>query len=68
VTQDPEFTTLLIRVAIVGGTIGVIGATVLFFAFRAFRDRGARPPLLVVVLLVFVLLCCAVLLRWSLVR
>lgn len=67
-TADPQFTTLLIRVAIVGGTIGVIGAAVLFFAFRAFRGRDFQPIALIAALLVFVLLCCAILLRWSLIR
>jgi len=66
---DPEFTKLLIRVAIVGGAIGVIGASVLFFAFRAFRGRDAfRATVLVAALLAFVLLCCVILLRLSLLR
>ncbi len=66
--MDPEFTKLLMRVAIVGGTIGVIGAVVLFFAFRAFRGRDFLPIALIAALLLFVLLCCAVLLRWSLIK
>ncbi len=67
--MDPEFTKLLIRVAIIGGAIGVIGASVLFFAFRAFRGRDTfRATVLVAALLAFVLLCCVILLRLSLLR
>jgi hypothetical protein len=67
--MDPEFTKLLIRVAIIGGTMGVIGAVVLFFAFRAFRGQESfRATLLVATLLAFVLLCCVILLRFSLLK
>ncbi len=68
--MDPEFTKLLTRVMVLGGAIGVIGAGVLFFAFRAFsaRSRDFRATLLIAVLLVFVLLCCALLVRLSLVK
>lgn len=53
--------------------IGVIGAGILFFAFRAFAPEVAggrefRATLLVGVLLAFVLLCCALLVRISLLR
>ncbi len=73
VIVDPEFTKLLVRVLIVGSAIGLIGAGVLFFAFRAFapattRDRDFRATLLVTVLLAFVLLCCVVLLRLSILK
>ena len=67
--MDPEFTKILMRVFAVGGAIGVIGAVVLFFAFRAFQGRESfRAIVLVAALLVFVLLCCVILLRFSLIR
>jgi len=66
--MDPEFTTVLIRVAIVGGSIGMIGATILFFAVRAFRRGEFRATVLVAALLAFVLVCCIVLLRLSVAR
>jgi hypothetical protein len=66
--MDPEFTTVLIRVAIVGGSIGIIGATILFFAVRAFRRGEFRATVLVAALLAFVLVCCIVLLRLSVAR
>ncbi len=68
--MDSEFTRLLTRVILLGGAIGVIGAAVLFFAFRAFglRGRDFRANVLVAVLLLFVLLCCALLIRLSLLK
>jgi hypothetical protein len=70
---DPEFATLLFRVTLVGGAIGIISAGILFFAFRAFAPEVAggrefRASLLIAVLLAFVLLCCAILVRLSLLR
>jgi hypothetical protein len=65
---DPEFTKLLIRVVIIGGTIGVIGAAALFFALRAFRGREFRAFVLVAALLAFVFVCCVILLRLSIIR
>jgi len=65
---DPEFTTILTRVVIVGGVMGVIGAVVLYFAVRAFRRREFRATVLVAALLAFVLVCCVVLLRLSILR
>lgn len=67
-TTDPEFTRLLIRVFIVGGSIALIGLTVLILAFRSFRGSGFRASLLVAVLLAFVLVCCVILLRFSILR
>jgi hypothetical protein len=64
---DPHFTAVLLRVIAVGGTIAVIGATVLLLAFRAF-GRPFRANVLIAVLLAFVFVCCLVLLRLSLVR
>ena len=66
--MDPEFTKILIRVMIVGGSIGVIGASVLFFAVRAYRKGEFRASVLVAALLAFVLVCCLVLLRFSFIR
>lgn len=66
--MDPEFTKMIVRVAIVGGTIGMIGAAALFFAFRAFRGGEFRGNVLIAVLLVFVFLCCVILLRLSIIR
>jgi hypothetical protein len=66
--MDPEFTRVLIRVVILGGAIGVIGAAVLFFAVRAFRRGEFRATVLVAALLAFVLVCCIVLLRLSVAR
>jgi hypothetical protein len=65
---DPEFTKILLRVVAVGGTIGVIGAIVLFLAMRAFRKGESGGSILVLALLAFVLVCCIVLLRFSLLR
>lgn len=67
--MDPEFTRVLTRVVIIGGAIGVIGAAVLFLAFRAFRGRESfRAIVLVAALLGFVFLCCVILLRFSLIK
>ncbi len=63
--MDPEFTKILIRVAIVGGSIGIIGAGVLFFAVRAYRKGTFRASVLVAALLAFVFVCCLILLRLS---
>jgi hypothetical protein len=64
---DPHFITLLLRVIAVGGTIAVIGATVLLLAFRAF-GKPFRANVLIAVLLVFVFVCCLILMRVSLVK
>jgi amino acid permease len=63
--MDPEFTKILIRVAMVGGSIGIIGAGILFFAVRAYRKGEFRASVLVAALLAFVFVCCLVLLRFS---
>ena len=65
--MDPHFTTLLIRVVAVGGTIGVIGVVILLLAFRAF-GKPFRANVLVAILLAFVFVCCLVLLRVSLIK
>jgi len=67
--MDPEFTRILLKVAIVGGAIGIIGAGLLVLAFRAFaRPRDIRPFVLIAALLGFVLLCCVLLLGLSFIR
>ena len=66
--MDAEFRTILLRVVIVGGTIGILGATALFFALRAFRAREFRATVLVAALLAFVFVCCLILLRFSIIR
>jgi len=65
---DPEFVRLLFRVTLLGGSIGVIGTVILYFAFRAYAPEAAggkefKAVILVISLLAFVLLCCALLLR-----
>ena len=67
--MDSEFTRILLKVAIVGGAIGIIGAGLLVLAFRAFaRPRDIRPFVLIAALLGFVLLCCVLLLGLSFIR
>ena len=66
--MDPEFTRILIRVVLVGGSIGIAGAVMLFFAVRAYRKGEFRATVLVAALLAFVLVCCLVLLRFSIPR
>ena len=65
--MDPHFIALLLRVIAVGGTIAVIGATILLLAFRAF-GKPFRANVLIAILLAFVLVCCLVLLRVSLIK
>jgi hypothetical protein len=69
---DPEFQRLLIRVVIVGGVVGVVGAAALFFGFRAFgRTKGGdnfRPVMLIVLAIAFILLCCVALMFLSVSR
>jgi hypothetical protein len=67
--MDPEFTRILLRVTIVGGAIGIIGAGLLILAFRAFAPpHELRPFVLIAALLGFVLLCCALLMGLSFIR
>jgi hypothetical protein len=70
VTIDPEFRQVLLRVMLVGGTIMVIGATGLFFAFRAFaptekKGRDFRAVMIVIAVLAVVMVGCFVLLIFS---
>lgn len=67
---DPEFRQILLRVVLVGGTMMTIGATGLFFAFRAFAPsaktgRDFRAVVAVIAVLVLVMFCCVVLLLFS---
>lgn len=68
--MDPEFQTVLLRVLLVGGPIGVIGAAGLIIAFRAFgakeKDAGSiRGFVIMVATIAFVLVACIVLLVLS---
>ena len=69
-TVDPEFRQILLRVMLVGGTIMIIGATGLFFAFRAFaptekKGRDFRAVMIVIAVLGIVMTGCFVLLLFS---
>ncbi|HWS72720.1 MAG TPA: hypothetical protein VN605_11425 [Thermoanaerobaculia bacterium] len=66
--MQPDFQQALLRVAITGGAIGIVGVVLLVFAVRAFR--GARPSpfrgaVLIAATIVFVFVCCFLLLRVS---
>lgn len=55
---------MIASVIAVGGLVGSIAATALFFVFRALGDekRDRRPPVTLIAALVsFLFLCCAVL-------
>jgi sterol desaturase/sphingolipid hydroxylase (fatty acid hydroxylase superfamily) len=67
---DPEFRQVLLRVMLVGGTIIVVGATGLFFAFRAFaptakQGRDFRAVVSIIAVLAVVMVGCFVLLIFS---
>jgi Mn2+/Fe2+ NRAMP family transporter len=67
---DEEFARILLRVALVGGTIITVGATMLVFAFRAFapseeKGRDFRAVLAIIAVLVVVMVGCVVLLLFS---
>lgn len=69
-TIDPEFRQILLRVTLVGGTIMIIGATGLLFAFRAFaptekKGRDFRAFMIVIAVLAIVMTGCFVLLLFS---
>lgn len=62
--MDPEFQRALTIVLIAGGAIGIIGAAVLFFAFRLFagKEAGGRKHIAVLgALVAFIFVCCLVL-------
>lgn len=67
---DPEFSQVLLRVVLVGGTIMVVGATGLYFAFRAFapsQKEGSdfRAVVAIIAVLAVVMAGCVVLLIFS---
>jgi hypothetical protein len=67
---DPEFRQILLRVVLVGGTIMLVGATGLFFAFRAFAPsqkpgRDFRAVVAIIAVLAVVMVGCFVLLLFS---
>jgi len=67
---DPEFRQVLLRVMLVGSTIMVIGATGLYFAFRAFaptekKGRDFRAVVTIIAVLAVVMIGCFVLLIFS---
>ena len=69
-TIDTEFRQILVRVMLVGGTIMIIGATGLFFAYRAFapaekKGRDFRAVIFVIAVLAVVMTGCVVLLLFS---
>lgn len=67
---DPEFQQILLRVMLVGGTIIIVGATGLLFAFRAFAPsrkpgRDFRAIVAIIAVLAVVMVGCFVLLLFS---
>ncbi|MEA2235892.1 MAG: hypothetical protein QOC81_616 [Thermoanaerobaculia bacterium] len=67
---DPEFSQVLLRVFLVGGTIMIVGATGLFFAFRAFapsakKGRDFRAVVSIIAVLAVVMVGCFILLIFS---
>jgi hypothetical protein len=64
---DAEFSRLLLRVVIVGGTMITIATVTLLLAFRAF-GKPVRANAYLVALIAFLFICCLLLLRISGVR
>lgn len=67
---DPEFRQVLLRVVLVGSAIMLVGATGLFFAFRAFAPsqkpgRDFRAVVAIIAVLAVVMLGCFILLIFS---
>ena len=67
---DPEFRQILLRVLLVGGTMMVVGATGLFFAFRALapyakKGRDFRAVVSIIAVLAAVMVGCFILLIFS---
>lgn len=67
---DPEFRQVLLRVVLVGSTIMLVGATGLFFAFRAFapsqkQGRDFRAVVAIIAVLAVVMVGCFILLIFS---
>ena len=66
--MDPEFTRILIRVSILGGSMMLIGGTALYFAIRAYRKGEFTATVILAGLIAFVLACCVALLLLSVPR
>jgi hypothetical protein len=67
---DPEFVHVLLRVMLVGGSIILIGATGLYFAFRSFAPsakpgRDFQAVVAIIAVLAVVMVGCFVLLLFS---
>jgi low temperature requirement protein LtrA len=67
---DPEFRQILLRVVLAGGTIMIVGATGLFFAFRAFapsakKGRDVYAVVGIIAVLAIVMVGCFILLIFS---
>ena len=67
---DPEFRQVLLRVVLVGSAIMMVGATGLFFAFRAFAPsqkpgRDFRAVVAIIAVLAVVMIGCFILLIFS---
>lgn len=67
---DPEFRQILLRVMLVGSTIMIVGATGLFFAFRAFassqkQGRDFHAVVAIIAVLAVVMVGCFILLIFS---
>jgi len=70
VNVDPEFVRIMLRVVLVGGTIILIGASGLYFAFRSFaptekKGRDFRAVVAIIAVLAVVMVGCVVLLIFS---
>ena len=66
--MDPEFTKILIRVSILGGSLMLIGGTALYFAIRAYRKGEFTATVILAAVIAFVLACCVALLLLSIPR
>ena len=58
--NEAEFQRALLLTLLIGGAVVAIGATTLFFAFRAF-GRGKKTYALLAGLIFFIFVCCAAL-------
>lgn len=58
--QEAELRALVIAI-VAGSAIAGVGATALFFAFRAFGGGRKTPLIILGALIVFIFLCCVAL-------
>lgn len=65
--QEVELRALVIAI-VAGSVIAGVGATALFFAFRAFGSGRKTPLIILGALIVFIFVCCAALFLWSFAR